>query len=449
MMVVAAAVLCAGPSVVAGPRAALVVGNTKYEPAFGALRNASQDAKAMAAALRGLGFAVIERHDVTRDQLIKAMLEFCGALKEAEVGLFYYAGHGLAVAGSNYLVPLRSGFAAGEGDEMTRRMMAETRLFNIEQALADMKSAGGLCHLMILDACRTPPLNAAGRTRDLPARGALTEISPPAGSLVAFATDAGHAAFDGEGRHGLYTEELLKHLRAPGLTIEQVFKRTRAGVLERSGGGQMPAEYSRLIGEDIYLAGPPSAPASVPTPEEERKSPALDARDVLKLAQAGEAEACLAGLREMAARGDGSLPAAEPMALLLEGVKEDLKQAEAPSPKVTAAEATCARVLQALPELLPPDHERLGELTAKALNRRGDALLLLGHAEEALSQFEAALELTDEDGYIFYNRGCALLVLERVDEARAEFERVAGPQTRQPGARKLAQVALQRLTARQ
>jgi len=136
------------------PRVALVVGNAKYESAVGSLRNAVNDAKAVAKTLRGLGFAVIEEHNVTRDELLKAV----------------------------------------------------------------------------------------------------------AGSLIAFATDAGRTAQDGEGVNGLYTEELLKNLRTPGLTIEQVFKRTRAGVMDRSAGGQIPAEYSRLVGDDIFLAGP--APAA-------------------------------------------------------------------------------------------------------------------------------------------------------------------------------------------
>ena len=83
-------------------------------------------------------------------------------------------------------------------------------------------------------------------------------MNPPAGSLIAFATDAGHTASDGHGANGLYTAELIKNLATPGLTIEQVFKRTRAGVIAASEGKQMPAEYSRLVGED----GLPSRPAS-------------------------------------------------------------------------------------------------------------------------------------------------------------------------------------------
>lgn len=443
----AAMVVCAlsamGIHCPAAERVALVMGNARYEAAVGPLRNAVNDSKGMAETLRGLGFEVIERKDVTRDEMLKAMLAFREALAGAdvEVGVFYYAGHGLAVGGSNYLVPVKSGYLSEGVDEATRRMLAETRLFNVEQAVADMKSAGGKCHLVILDACRTTSLSASGRMRDLVSRGALAEMTPPAGSLVAFATDAGHTAFDGEGKHGLYTEELMRHLRAPGLTIEQVFKRTRAGVLERSGGGQMPAEYSRLIGEDVYLAGRPQAESSSKeaSPPEQRVE-----KDALTLAKEGAVKECVFMLRARAAEAGVLAEAVEPLSVLLEQVKEDLKTAEAPSPQVIASAATCDWVLELLQEVVPADHERLGELTAKAHNRRGDARLLLGQAEAALADFDEALKLTDEDAYIFYNRGCALWALNRQDEAVVEFQRAAGPGFNQPGARRLAQEALKR-----
>jgi len=428
----------------AADKMALVVGNAKYESEVGALRNAVNDSKGMAATLRGLGFEVIEKQNLTRDEMIKAMVAFRAGLAKAEVGLFYYAGHGLTVGGANYLVPVKSGYEAEGVDETTRRMLAETRLFNVEQAVADMKSAGGRCHLVILDACRTTALTASGRTRDVVSRGGLAEMAPPAGSLVAFATDAGHTAFDGDGTHGLYTEELMKHLKTPGLTIEQVFKRTRASVLERSDGGQMPAEYSRLIGDDVYLAGGPSTSGAVVAQEVALVMPEAGV-DLMALAKKGEARACGVAMRARLAVVGAFAESVEPLSILLEQVKEDLKSAEAPSPSVIKAEETCALVLELLMEVVPADHERLGELTAKAYNRRGDARLLLGQAEAALADFEASLKLTDEDAYLFYNRGCALLALGREEEARVDFERAAGPGFSQPGAKRLAGEALRRL----
>jgi tetratricopeptide (TPR) repeat protein len=426
----------------AADRVALVIGNARYEDAVGPLRNAVNDSKAMAHLLKSLGFHVLERHNVDRDDLIKSMSSFRDAIKSAQVSLFYFAGHGLSIGGNNYLVPIKSGFSSTSTDPTTQRLLAETRLFNVEQAVADMKSAGGHCHLIILDACRSSTLTSTGRNRDLITKGGLSEMTPPAGSLVAFATDSGHTAFDGEGKHGLYTEELMRHLQTPGLTIEQVFKRTRASVLERSQGGQMPAEYSRLIGEDIFLAGVAASPA--PSPDQEPLAP--NPSDLLRLARDGLANECATILRAQAAQIGPHPSAVDPLSILLEGVKEDLKTAVAPSPKVIAAAESCSLVLELLPLVVPPDHEQLRELTAKAYNRRGDALLLLGQPAKALQDFDDALSFIEDDAYIYYNRGCALLALNRHDEARSDFLRAAQPTQPQPGAKRLAEQALKSLS---
>ncbi len=420
-------------------RTALVIGNAKYEAAVGPLRNTSNDAKAVAQTLRDLGFAVIEKHNVTRDQLLRAVMEFRATLSNAEVGLFYYAGHGIAVAGSNYLLPIKSGYTPEGADDVTLRMLAETKLFNVEQAVADMKSSGARCNLVILDACRTTAVARTGRTRDATNPGGLTEMKPPAGSLIAFATDAGQTALDGDGANGLYTEELLKHLRTPGLTIEQVFKRTRAGVLERSEGGQIPAEYSRLVGEDIFLAGPAasSPPMSVPVQ--------LTLEDITKLAVAGKASECVTSLKQHAqANGAGDF-AVLPLETLLEQVKEDLKDATTASPEVETAATTCELVIDALRDCLPPDHAKKANLTAKALNRHGDALLLLGRADEALDAYNAAIPLTPDDSYPIYNRARAHLALGNTAEAKAGFTAASNTKFNQPKARKLAEEALAKL----
>lgn len=443
-------------------RTALVIGNAKYEAAVGPLRNTANDAKAVAKTLRDLGCAVIEKHDVTRDQLLRAVVDFRATLTNAEVGLFYYAGHGISVAGSNYLLPIKSGYSAEGADDVTLRLLAETKLFNVEQAVADMKSSGALCNLVILDACRTTAVARTGRTRDATSPGGLSEMKPPAGSLIAFATDAGQTALDGEGTNGLYTQELLKHLRTPGLTVEQVFKRTRAGVLERSDGGQIPAEYSRLVGDDIFLAGQapaplpptmaaapvaetPPAPISPRSPDSPPAPPLPTLKEISKLATAGKARECVQALQQLSkAKGAGDY-AALPIEVLLDRVKEDLKDATTASPAVESAASTCELILQALRDCLPPDHEKKIPFTAKALNRRGDTLLLLGRTDEALEAYNAALPLTPDDSYILYNRGRAHLSLGSTDAAKADFTEAASTKYHQLKARKLAEEALAKL----
>ena len=427
------------------PRLALVIGNSRYETAVGPLRNTVNDARAMAKTLRTLGFTVIEKHNVTRDELLAAMLQFRAKLRGAEVGLFYFAGHGISVGGANYLLPIKSGYSPEGVDGTVRRLLAETKLFNAEQAVAEMSNAGVRCNLVILDACRTTPVARNPRTRAAAGGGGLVEMNPPAGSLVAFATDAGRAANDGDGTNGLYTEELVRHLLTPGLTIEQVFKRTRAGVMERSGGTQIPAEYSRLVGEDIFLAGlAPAKPAEEPIPKGQ-PVPVPTMAEINRLAAAGDAMRCVEALRRSTrSRGPGS-PAAAPLATMLDHVKENLRDAKPADAKAGPALQTCDLILSALADCLPADHAQHAALTAKAHNRRGDALLLLGRPEDALAAFNAAAALTPGDPYVIYNRGRALLALDRKEEAKADFTTAAGAKFKHSGARQLALHALAKL----
>ena len=424
------------------PRVALVIGNSRYEASVGPLRNTGNDAKAMAKTLRTLGFTVIEAHNVTRDELLAAVLKFRTKLRGAEVGLFYFAGHGISVAGANYLLPIKSGYRPEAADDTARRLLAETKLFNAEQAIAEMSNTGVACNLVILDACRSTPVARNPTLRDAAKSGGLVEMNPPAGSLIAFSTDAGRAASDGEGANGIYTAELITHLRTPGLSIEQVFKRTRAGVMERSHGAQIPAEYSRLVGDDIFLAG---TAAAKPTEEVIPKGQPIripTLAEIHKLAAAGDAPRCIEALRHFARKKDRGDAPAGPLATLLDQVKEALRDKKIATPRAEAILETCDLLLSAISDCLPADQPQFTTLFAKAHNRRGDALLLLGRNEDALGSFNAALALTPDDAYVIYNRGTALLALDRKDEARADFTKAASANPKQPGARKLAAEAL-------
>lgn len=411
----------------------MVIGNAKYEPSVGKLRNPDCDAKEVAKTLRALGFAVVEKHDLSRGQLAEGIDDFRKVISGAEVALFYFAGHGISVGGANYLVPVRSGFNPDGADPTSLRMLAETRLFNAEQAVADMASGGARCNLVILDACRSTPIARSGYTRAAAGGTGLAEMAPPAGSLIAFSTDAGQVAFDGDGANGLYTEELLKNLRTRGITIEQVFKRTREGVMERSSGSQIPAEYSRLVGDDIFLAGHETAsvrgegPARHPEPA-----------DLARWAADGRSRDCLEALAELAESNGPGEYALAPLDALLERAKIDLKDAAPASRRVAVTEAVCAEVKEILPGCLPENHPRFSEFAAKARNRRGDALLLLDRPGEALEEFGAAAQLDPGDAYILYNRGRAHLALADKESARADFRAASDPKFDQPKARALA-----------
>ena len=326
-----------------------------------------------------LGFSVVDRYDLNRDALLRAMDDFRKLLPGAEVAVFYYAGHGISIDGANYLIPIKSGFDPSGADSVSLHMLAETHLFNAEQAMADMTAGGAKCNLAILDACRTTSLVAV-KERGPNNGGTLVEMTPPTGSLIAFATDSGHTALDGDGKNGLYTEELLKNLVTPGITIEQVFKRTRSGVIQRSSGAQVPAEYSRLIGDDIYLAGEHSRPSAAPASLHHTGHARTDACRNPKLADSGPASAveCMNDLKAMAQYEGAGDYAAEPIDTILERVKEDLKNAAKQSAAASTAETACDAILKALPDCVPPESPRFTELKFKAYNRSGDALFCLG-----------------------------------------------------------------------
>jgi uncharacterized caspase-like protein len=233
------------------PRVALVIGNAAY--ADGALRNPVNDAREMARTLRGLGFTVLAHENLGKQAMEQAVLDYGRRIAAGGVGLVYYAGHGLQVRGRNYLVPVDARIA----DEAGTRVAA----VDVDLLLEQMSTARNRVNVLILDACRNNPFE-----RRL--RGTSTGLAPvdaARGTLVAYATAPGSVAADGQGRHGLYTDELLKALRVPGLKIEEVFKRVRAGVAERSHGAQTPWESSSLTGDLVInitvQAPPPAAPA--------------------------------------------------------------------------------------------------------------------------------------------------------------------------------------------
>lgn len=232
------------------PRVALVIGNAAY--ADGALRNPVNDAREMARTLRGLGFTVLAHENLGRQAMEQAVLDYGRRIAAGGVGLVYYAGHGLQVRGRNYLVPVDARIA----DEAGTRVAA----VDVDLLLEQMSTARNRVNVLILDACRNNPFE-----RRL--RGTSTGLAPvdaARGTLVAYATAPGSVAADGQGQHGLYTDELLKALRVPGLKIEEVFKRVRAGVAERSHGAQTPWESSSLTGDlVINISVQAAAPAAL------------------------------------------------------------------------------------------------------------------------------------------------------------------------------------------
>ena len=221
-------------------RVALVIGNSHY--AFSPLGNPVNDASDMGRVLKKLGFDVLVYTDVDRKQMRQAIREFGEKLKKSDVGLFYFAGHGVQIRGKNYLVPISADVSSA--DEV------EDESIDAGSVLRKMETAGNAVNIVILDACRNNPFARSFRS----AEQGLARMEGPVGSLIAYATAPGSVAADGSGRNGLYTQYLLAALQQPGLSIEQTFKQVRNGVRKDTGGKQIPWESSSLTGEFVFLA---------------------------------------------------------------------------------------------------------------------------------------------------------------------------------------------------
>lgn len=242
------AVALASPLQAAERRVALVIGNASY--ADKPLRNPVNDASDLAAALKRMGFEVMERKNRTADQLRGDLSDFQDKLSPGAVGLFYFAGHGVqAGRGQNYLLPV--------GVTYKRERDAESYGLEVGSVLRRMEDSGAALSLVILDACRDSPLPTEGRST---ASRGLGRMEAPSGSMIAFATAPGSTADENAvGRNGLYTQHLLAAIEAPGVRLEDVFKRVRRGVEKDSNRRQSPEEIMKLTSDEPFYFKPGNA----------------------------------------------------------------------------------------------------------------------------------------------------------------------------------------------
>ena len=233
-------------------RVALVIGNAAYRDA--PLRNPVNDARAMTAKLKAMGFEVILRENATKLEMERAIADFGDLLGPDTVGMFFYAGHGLQVNGRNQLVPVDARIVSEQ------RVRLET--VDADIVLEQMAAARNRVNLVILDACRINPFERRFRATG----NGLAQMSAPEGTLISYATAPGRVAADGDGANGIFTAELIKAIEEPGLKVEDVFKRVRVAVTQRTNGAQTPWEASSLTG-DFFFVSPRQAPQSADATE--------------------------------------------------------------------------------------------------------------------------------------------------------------------------------------
>ncbi len=235
-------------------RVALVVGNFGYEQ-VPRLANAGNDATLIATTLSQLGFTLVGgavQKNLDKAHFDRTVQDFGRAIQGADVALFYYAGHGMQVDGSNWLVPTDA--------NPTRLQDLEFQMVNADLVLKQMDGAGTRLNLVILDACRNNPFAALG-TRAV--QGGLAQMHAPEGTMISFATQPGNVAADGTGANGPYATALAASMRKPGLDIFRVFNQVGLTVKRQTDGAQLPWESSSPIDGEFYFTQTDSTPDTI------------------------------------------------------------------------------------------------------------------------------------------------------------------------------------------
>lgn len=235
-------------------RVALVIGNGNYA-ALPHLPNAKGDAELIEKALSAVGFQTISVIDGDRQQMVRAMKSFTEAVTPDTSVVIYYAGHGIQFADENYLIPTDSQLASASDLPL--------EAFSLKMVTDQIERVRPRIAVFILDACRNNPLEtsrSAGAAANDGATRGLARATGPLGTFIAFATAPGKVATDGAKGNSPFTKALADLIAAPGLPIEQVFKRVRERVVEETGGEQVPWDNSSLTKDFFFTEALPETP---------------------------------------------------------------------------------------------------------------------------------------------------------------------------------------------
>jgi hypothetical protein len=241
-------------------RVALVIGNSAYKNAS-SLPNTINDSTAIAALFKSVGFeVVISRNDLGVVDFKRSVREFLITAENADMAVVYYAGHGIEISGTNYLVPVDA--------KLSRDYDVDDEAVSLDRIIWALQTVRRL-RLTVLDACRDNPfaskLRSAGNRAT--ARGGLAKIEEvSADTLVAYAAKAGSISYDGDGINSPYATALIKHLAEPGLDIRIALGRVRDDVVAMTGGRQEPFIYGSLGGATIPLVPLPPVKKVEPPP---------------------------------------------------------------------------------------------------------------------------------------------------------------------------------------
>lgn len=247
-------------------RVALVIGNAAYGQAP-TLKNPANDAADLARSLRDLGFEVIEGHDLTHLDMLASVRRFTEALRGADAGLFFYAGHGLQVGGENFLIPVDA--------KLKLESDLDFEAIRLNLILRQMEREAKT-NLIFLDACRDNPLThrlaQSMGTRSTAVGQGLAHVQSGIGTYIAFATQPGNVALDGQGRNSPFTSALLQHIDDGGKDLGGIMIAVRNDVIAATNGGQVPWEHHALTGQFFFRPSQPAAAIASPQPAAKERS---------------------------------------------------------------------------------------------------------------------------------------------------------------------------------
>ena len=297
---VATLIAASGPAS-AEKRVALVIGNSAYQHTA-TLKNPSNDATDMAQALRNLDFEVIDGTDLSKRDMVKRIRTFADKVRGADVGLFYYAGHGLQVNGRNFLAPVDA--------KLSSDVDLDFEAVELNLVLKQLERSSRLS-LVFLDACRDNPLamQLAQTSRSLGIGRGLAQVEKAVGMMIAFSTQPGNVALDGDGRNSPYTAALLRHIATEGRSINDTMIEVRKDVLDQTGGKQVPWENSSLTGQFFFKPAP--LPPTVRASNETAAQIAALREEIERLKGAKVADGASQAAREIAVEPAGSSTGAE------------------------------------------------------------------------------------------------------------------------------------------
>jgi hypothetical protein len=199
--------------------------------------------------LYALGFKLVgdgPQLDLDKAGIDRVVQQFGVALQGADVGLFYFAGHGMQIRGSNYLVPVDA--------NPTREADVDFQMLDANLVLRQMADSGTKLNLVLLDACRNNPFGGRGLRAS---NGGLAQMQAPEGTLISFATQPGNVALDGVD-DSPYSKALAEAMRRPGVDVFRIFNEVGLAVANATGGQQQPWLSLSPIKGDFYFASPPA-----------------------------------------------------------------------------------------------------------------------------------------------------------------------------------------------